>query len=167
MHASVMEWVEQKVRQHALVSPQHDVLEVGSRDINGTVRRLFQGVRQYTGIDAIGGPGVDRVLDAHRLGEAFPENQFDVVVSTEMLEHDSAFWRSVEQMGRVLRPGGFMLLTARGNGFWIHDYPHDYWRFLPDSFRQLFELAGCDSIEIIEDWHPGHPGVFGLGRKRI
>jgi len=161
-----MEWVAQKVTQYRLGTTEHDVLEVGSRDINGSVRPLFHGVRRYTGVDLIDGPGVDRVLDAHRLEEAFPDNRFDVVISTEMLEHDPQFWQSVQQMGRVLRPAGFLVLTARGNGFWVHDYPHDYWRFLPDSFRQLFELASCDEIEITEDWHPGHPGVFGLGRRR-
>jgi len=47
-----------------------------------------------SGIDFIEGPGVDLVLDAHQLTSAFERNSFDIVVSTEMLEHDSEFWTS-------------------------------------------------------------------------
>jgi hypothetical protein len=69
-------------------------------------------------------------------------------------------------MGEVLKPGGLLLITARGNGFWVHGYPHDYYRFLPESFTCLLHYAGCDALEVTEDWFPGHTGVFGLGRKR-
>lgn len=161
-----MEWVATKVEQYNLREPSARVLEVGSRNVNGSVRPLFQGVASYTGVDFIDGPGVDMVLDAHHLTSAFSAGSFDVVVSTETLEHDSAFWTSVEMMGNVLRSGGFLLLTARGNGFWIHGYPHDYYRFLPESFPPLLAYAGCDVLEVTEDWYPGHTGVFGLGRKR-
>jgi SAM-dependent methyltransferase len=151
MHPSVMEWVEKKVQQHDLRQPDLRVLEVGSRNVNGSVRPLFDGVASYTGVDFIEGPGVDLVLDAHRLTSAFARESFDVVVSTEMLEHDSEFWTSMTMMGEVLKPGGLLLITARGNGFWVHGYPQDYYRFLP--------------LEVTEDWFPGHTGVFGLGRK--
>jgi len=164
MHPSVMDWVSSKVEQHSL---KGRVLEVGSRNVNGTVRPLFAGAQEYVGVDFMEGDGVDLVLNAHELTSQFAVDSFDVVVSTEMLEHDSEFWRSVEMMGQVLKPGGHLLLTARGNGFWIHDYPADYYRFLPESFRSLLTLAGCEVVEVTEDWHPGHPGVFGLGRKRL
>jgi hypothetical protein len=88
-----------------------------------------------------------------------------VIVSTEMLEHDNEFWVSIKEMGRVLRRGGIMIITARGNGFMPHDFPSDYWRFLPSSFKMLLEMAGCEVLEIRDDWQPGHPGVFGIGRK--
>jgi hypothetical protein len=29
----------------------------------------------------------------------------------------------------------------------------------------LLEMAGCEVLEIRDDWQPGHPGVFGIGRK--
>ena len=166
MHTSVMEWVSQKVLQYGLAAPGVRVLEVGSRNVNGTVRPLFQGVEAYIGVDFMEGPGVDVVMDAHDLTSRFAPRTFDVVVSTEMLEHDREFWRSIAMMGEVLKPGGYLLLTARGNGFWPHDYPFDYYRFLPESFRYLLGMAGCDALEVAEDWFPGHPGVFGVGCKR-
>ena len=166
MHGSVITWVGEKVGQHQLNAPGLQVLEVGSRDINGSVRPLFAGVGAYTGVDMLAGPGVDHVVDAHDLGGRFAPGSFDVVVSTEMLEHDDRFWISVAAMGQLLRPGGLLILTARGNGFMPHGFPHDYYRFMPQSFPVLFELAECDVLEIAEDQQPGHPGLFGIGRRR-
>jgi SAM-dependent methyltransferase len=161
-----MEWVSQKTMQYNLAAAANNVLEVGSRNINGSVRPIFGAVREYVGVDFEPGPDVDLVLNSHDLTSAFPQASFDVVVSTEMLEHDNEFWKTVDMMGAVLKPGGYLLITARGNGFWVHGYPHDYYRFLPESFRHLLAMAGCDVLEITEDWYPGHSGLFGLGRKR-
>jgi SAM-dependent methyltransferase len=161
MHDSVMQWVGEKAREFDFAGKK--ILEVGSRDVNGSVRPFFAHAASYTGVDFLAGAGVDVLGNAHAL--AFADETFDAVVSTEMLEHDDKFWLSAREMGRVLRTGGILILTARGNGFMPHDYPFDYWRFMPASFRKLFELAGCDALEVREDWQPGHPGVFGVGRK--
>ena len=104
-------------------------------------------------------------MDAHQLG--FSEAEFDIVISTEMLEHDDAFWLSMKEMGRVLRPGGLLIITARGNGFMPHGYPHDYWRFMPQSMEKLLTLAKCEVIEAIEDSEHGHPGIFAMGRRIV
>ena len=61
------------------------VLEVGSLDINGSVRGLFVDC-DYTGIDVASGKGVDWVVN----GEDFaaPANSMDVVISCECFEHN-------------------------------------------------------------------------------
>jgi SAM-dependent methyltransferase len=161
MHQSVIDWVAGITRSHDCFGKS--ILEVGSLDVNGSVRPLFESAGRYTGIDFRAGPGVDLVMNAHKL--AFPDASFDVVISTEMLEHDDEFWISMAEMGRVLKAQGVLIITARGNGFMPHDYPADFWRFMPVSFCKLFSLAGCEPLEITEDWHPGHPGVFGFGKK--
>jgi SAM-dependent methyltransferase len=137
---------------------------VGSMDVNGSIRPLFSHAGHYIGIDFRGGPGVDFVMNAHQI--EFPDSRFDVVISTEMLEHDDEFWSSMREMGRVLRRGGVLMITARGNGFMPHDFPKDYWRFMPASFEKLLNLADCEVLEVREDWQPGHPGLFGVGRRR-
>lgn len=162
MHDSVLQWVAEKARQFDGFAGL-SVLEVGSLNVNGSVRPFFASAVGYTGVDLYTGPGVDLQMNAHAL--AFADASFDVVVSTEMLEHDDEFWRSSAEMGRVLRRGGLLILTARGNGFMPHEYPHDFWRFMPSSFPKLFALAGCETLEVSEDGQPGHPGLFGLGRK--
>ena len=159
MHESVLKYVGEKVMQRQL--QEKSVLEVGS--YNGypkTVREMFKG--SYTGVDMREGSNVDRVMNAHQLEVSWDES-FDVVISTEMLEHDDMFWLSVAEMGRVLKQGGYLILTARGNGYPKHEHPSDYYRFMPASFEMLFSLAGCKPLEIIED--PEVSGVFGLGIK--
>lgn len=158
MHASVMGWVKSRVRHHGLADKS--TLEVGSLDVNGSVRSLFRG--SYVGIDMRRGPGVDVVGTADKL--PFTDDAFDVVVTTEMLEHDPSFWLSLAEMGRVLKPGGHLLITTRGNGFFEHNEPSDYFRFMPASRAVLVALAGCTLVA--EELDPEVPGIFVHGIRR-
>lgn len=157
MHDSVMAWVATQVVTHQLA--KRDTLEVGSLNVNGSVRSLFRG--PYTGVDMRAGPGVDQVALAAEL--PFPDASFDVVVSTEMLEHDPSPWLSMAEMGRVLKAGGHLLLTTRGNGFGEHNEPSDFWRFMPAARQRLLEMAGCRLVSMALD--PEVPGIFVHGRK--
>jgi SAM-dependent methyltransferase len=153
-----MEWVGNQVRVDNLA--HLPTLEVGSLDVNGSVRRFFDG--PYIGIDMRAGLGVDVVGYANAL--PFPDQAFDVVVCTEMLEHDPTFWVSLAQMGRVLKPGGHLLVTTRGNGFGEHHEPSDYWRFMPESMALLCGIASCDPLRMALD--PEVPGIFIHGLRR-
>ncbi len=157
MHGSVYTWIAEQVGKHSL---EGKVLDVGSLDVNGTVRDLFGD--DYTGVDFRDGPNVDQVMNAHKL--KFPASTFDIVVSTELLEHDDEFWTSLKEMGRVLKKGGHLILTTRGNGFKLHSHPDDYWRFMPSARARLLELAKCDPIDLALD--PQAPGIFAYGIKR-
>lgn len=158
MHDSVRSWVTGIVATYQLAAL--DVLEVGALDENGSVRGLFSG--PYIGVDMRDGPGVDQVMDGHDL--KFAARRFDVVVCTEVLEHDEAFWLTLAEIGRVLRPGGHLLLTTRGNGFQLHEFPSDYWRFMPSTDATLVALAGCVLTESMPD--PQAPGIFIHGTRR-
>lgn len=160
MHGSVMDFVRDVIAHYDLKGK--DVLEVGSLNVNGSVRELFE-TDHYIGTDMRMGLGVDYAVNAHDLGGYF-QQQFDVVVSTEMLEHDEAFWVSVQEMGIVLKRGGFLILTARGNGFPQHGFPEDYYRFMPSAATPLLALAHCEKIHVEND--PQDPGLFVVGRKR-
>src|SRR5437667_11583807 len=73
-----------------------DIIEVGSYDVNGSVLPYLQSLApaSYLGVDITPRPGVDLVCDAQRLVEQFGTERFDVVVSTELLEHVRD-WRAV------------------------------------------------------------------------
>lgn len=157
MHESVLKWARAVVA--ALALAERDTLEVGARNVNGSLRSLFRG--RYLGVDIAPGPGVDEIMDAHDL--TFADEVFDVVVCTEMLEHDSAPWLTAREIARVLRPNGVALITARGIGFPRHDYPSDYWRFTEDGIRALCRWAGLTVAQIREDEQ--YPGVMTVAVK--
>lgn len=153
-----MDYVRGKVELYGLADKE--TLDVGSRDYNGTVKSLFS---NYIGLDMEDGANVDIVARADEI--PFPAESFDVVVTTEMLEHDPYFWHSMPEMARVLRPGGYLILTTRGINFHLHGYPDDYWRFTESALAHLFEYAGLNVIEVVPDWYPDHSGVFGIAQK--
>ncbi|MFB6776480.1 methyltransferase domain-containing protein [Streptomyces sp. NPDC056352] len=86
------------------------VLDLGGRDINGTIRAHLPKAT-WTGTDIEPGPGVDIVHDA-TLPWPQDAGQFDVVVCTEVLEH-LPLWRLVlHAAAEALEPGGPELLVV-------------------------------------------------------
>jgi len=115
------------------------ILDVGSRDINGTLRPAAPQGFEYIGIDLEAGKGVDMVLQ-DPYAYPFPGKHFDYVVSTSTFEHDQFFWLTFLECSRVLADGGFLYINTPSNGSY-HGYPHDFWRFYPDSSLALQDWA--------------------------
>lgn len=86
-----------------------DVLEMGSLNVNGTLRDLFEGVC-YTGVDVVPGPDVDVVGTFHEID--FAGDQFDVVCSVNSLEHDMHWEKTLPRMYELLEAGGLMFISA-------------------------------------------------------
>ena len=114
------------------------VLEVGSLDVNGNIRRLLDG-NSFIGIDMRPGACVDIQLNAHDLLTKFEPNTFDCVLCFDTLEHDDKFWLTVDNMRKVLQVGGYMLIGVPGRNCPLHDHPSDYWRFMPNGVVTMFE----------------------------
>ncbi|MGH7093404.1 MAG: methyltransferase domain-containing protein [Stellaceae bacterium] len=128
------------------------ILDVGSRDINGTLRAHAPPGSTYMGVDIEAGPGVDIVLqDPYSF--PFEENEFDAVVSTSCFEHDPMFWLTFSEMIRVTRRQGHIYVNAPSNGAY-HMYPSDNWRFYPDSGKALAAWAQRhgDTIALVESF---------------
>lgn len=107
------------------------------------------------------GPGVDEVVRADSLVERFGADAFDVVVSTEMLEHVREWRTVVSNLKGVVRRGGALLLTTRSKGFPYHGYPDDFWRYEDSDMRRIFADLDIQSLEA----DPSEPGVFMKARK--
>jgi SAM-dependent methyltransferase len=153
-----MEYVSGAIARYGLATGR--TLELGSADVNGSVRPLFSG--EYVGIDHdTQAAGVDMFMSAAAL--TFDDASFDTVVSTSMLEHDPAFWRTLTEVGRVLRPGGFLVLTTVSTGFGYHN-PPDYWRFEMDTIPLLADLAECDVLDARNDPQVGGPQFTAVRR---
>jgi SAM-dependent methyltransferase len=126
------------------------ILEIGSYQVPGQeaigeLRPLFPG-REYVGVDARPGPGVDLVADV----ECLPcdDRSVGTVVAVSTFEHVPRFWKGFEEVARVLRPGGALVVAVPFH-FHIHDYPSDYWRFTPEALQLLLR----DYPTKIVGWH--------------
>lgn len=159
MHASVRDWIASRL---PLIEGAA-VIELGSLDVNGSVRPLVAVLkpREYVGVDLRAGQGVDIVCDVCSgfLRERY--GQFDLVISTETLEHVQSWPLFVHEIKRLAKPGGHILLTCRSPGFALHDYPGDYWRFTSSDLSAAF--SDCDVIEVAND--PEAAGVFLHAKK--
>lgn len=104
MHEAARQWVALHVPDRKV-----DVLEVGGRDINGTVRDLFD-ASSYLSIDLVAGNGVDEVADF----TTWKGKKVDVVVCCEVAEHTPDWPALLENAARHLRKGGLLIFTAAG-----------------------------------------------------
>lgn len=89
------------------------VLDVGSWDVNGNNRFLFKDC-EYTGLDIGPGKNVDIYCSAHEY--AAPDGSYDFIISTEMLEHNVEWEKSLKNMLRLLKSSGMMLITCAAPG---------------------------------------------------
>lgn len=96
------------------------VLDIGSLDINGNNRYLFEKYN-YIGVDIGEGRNVDVVCRGHLYDT---EQRFDTVISTECFEHDEFYNLTIANMYRLLSPGGLLLFTCATTGRAPHGTRH-------------------------------------------
>lgn len=141
------------------------VLEIGSRNVNGTPRPLFEGCALYLGIDPRSGSGVDHVVRAEGYDGHF---NFDYVVTAETMEHADPR-EIIECAWRALKPGGLLILTAATEGRGEHSndgvlgmFEGEYYGNV--SREQLGQLLGEWDVVRLEV-HEGHHDVYAVARK--
>jgi SAM-dependent methyltransferase len=141
------------------------LLEVGSLDVNGSIRPGLEALRpaQYVGIDMRQGPGVDIVCDAAEIDRRFGADAFDVVVSTELLEHAREWKKIIHNFKYVLKPGGLLVVTTRSYGVDFHRHPYDFWRYERDDFELIFSDMDVEDLQL----DPTDPGIFIKARKPL
>ena len=89
------------------------VLEIGSGEIRGSVRRFFDGC-DYLGVDVAPGSSVDRVCPGQDLDEA--SASYDVAISCECFEHNPFWLETLVNMLRMLKPGGLLVVSCALTG---------------------------------------------------
>ena len=120
------------------------VIEIGSQDVNGSLREVCPEGFEYLGLDFQEAKGVDVVLtDPYE----FPleSNSVDIVLSSSCFEHSEMFWLVFLEILRVLKPKGLFYLNAPSAGS-FHRYPVDCWRFYPDSGKALITWANKNGL---------------------
>lgn len=119
-----------------------DILDVGGGEKN-RYKNLFT-FKTFTCLDIYAGPGIDIVASADDI--PLPDESKDSVLSTQMLEHVQYPEKCVQEMYRVLKKGGYAVITVPQ---WneLHAEPHDYWRYTKYGLVELFERNGFRTVE--------------------
>lgn len=105
--------------QLAIFFPDHfidnvNVLEIGSQDINGTVRDYFQPAANYLGLDLGIAKGVDWTIPGELV--ELPDQWARVCISTECFEHAATWEQILLNMIRITQEDGLMILSIAGHG---------------------------------------------------
>jgi SAM-dependent methyltransferase len=138
------------------------VLDAGAGE--GRYAKFF-GRQRYCGVDLAVG---DAAWDYNRLDAVadlldlpFPSGAFDACLSLVTLEHVREPARALSEMGRVLKPGGRLLLAVPQD--WeVHQAPHDFFRYTRYGVRHLLEQAGFADAHVI-----AAGGYFRLLSRRL
>ena len=140
------------------------VIEVGSLDVNGSLRPILESFKpkQYVGVDIIKGRSVDILCNAEDLLDKFEKNSFDILISTELLEHVGNWKKVISNFKNVVKSGGVILVTTRSRGFLYHGFPYDFWRYEIEDMKSIF--SDCIIQKLEKD---SQKGVFIKVRKPI
>jgi len=111
MNSAILDWIQRVKDDHPKLFWKNNVVEFGSLNVNGSAREKFDEPNKYTGVDTQNGEGVDVRSYCH---EFKSDEQFDVVVSTEMLEHDPYWDLSLHRMLELTKIGGSLIITSAG-----------------------------------------------------
>ncbi|MBP7509979.1 MAG: class I SAM-dependent methyltransferase [Prolixibacteraceae bacterium] len=90
----------------------------------------------------------------------FSNDSFDCVLSFQVLEHVANPFEAMQEIGRILKPGGVLLLSVPHLSR-LHELPHDYFRYTENG---LLELAKSANLEVLEIKPTGGLIVF-LGHQ--
>lgn len=154
MHAEALDWVTLYATDDPVA-----VLDLGGRDVNGSVRHLFPKADPYRVMDIRPGVGVDIVADA---GTWTPDRQYDVVVCTEVFEHTANWPLICRTAYDSLLPGGRFIATMAGPGRPAHsavDGMHlrageYYGNVHPETLRAVLKLCGWVDIHVDRQRNP-------------
>jgi SAM-dependent methyltransferase len=140
--------LEAAVREakQALPSPERVVLDIGCG--HKPYADLFVDCA-HVGLNNSGADASPDVIgDASRL--PVRSHSVDLVVCTQVLEHVPRPLQLLEECGRVLKPGGWLIVSAPF--YWpLHEEPHDYFRYTRHGLEHLLREAGLSCRTIRAD----------------
>lgn len=149
--------LERVVQQLAvpLATPGSRVLDYGCAD--RPYRHLFGSDVDYVGADLDGNYEADICLNPD-CSVPLPDAQFDVILSTQVLEHVADPHLYVSECHRLLKPGGSLVMTTHGIMFY-HPDPDDYWRWTTSGLNELLSGEGLNPAEFL--------GIMGLASAAV
>ena len=148
-HREQMSFVESVKRKFPDNFVSSKVLEVGSYNVNGSVRQFFDNC-VYVGLDVFPGNCVDVVCSGHLYGAS--DNTFDCCISCECFEHNPFWKETFLNMFRMLKSGGILIFTCATTGRPEHGTKRT------SPLKQLHKRLGYYAIVLNGDGFVRHIG---------
>lgn len=146
MHPSAMANGRRFFETYAKHKESGLVVDIGSQDVNGSLKTITPERFKYLGVDFQKANNVDIVLDDPY---QFPleSDSVDILMSSSCLEHSEFFWLTFLEMVRVTKPDGLIYLNVPSSGD-HHPYPVDCWRFRLDAAKALMNWANREGYRV-------------------
>ena len=170
MHQSAMLRMNWFIENYVAKDKKVKVLDVGSYNVNGCYKDLFQKRNnvEYFGLDVQAGPNVDIVTNGNYDWDNVENEAFDYVISGNTFEHIEYPWLTIKLIYQKLKFGGFACIIAP-NSSPEHRYPVDCYRYYADGFRALAKwggfhlinvsVAGIPNSSVSDEWNSIHNDV--------
>jgi SAM-dependent methyltransferase len=122
-----------------------DVLDIGCG--NKPYQPIFTDVTSYYGCDVIQSSENKVDLLCLSTNIPLPDDSFDTIFSTQVLEHVEDHLKMLQEAHRLLKPNGHIILSAPM--VWEHhEVPYDFFRFTRYGLEYIFQKAGFTDIKI-------------------
>lgn len=162
MRQNILKFVELCSQSLPMAEPIYEFgsLQVPGQEGEADLRRFFPG-KKYVGTDMRAGPGVDKIIDLHRI--RLRSRSVGTALMLDTIEHVEFVRSAIKNVHRVLKKDGILVISSHMN-FPIHSYPNDYWRFTPEGLKSLlkpFATIFVDSTGMSDFPHT----VLGFGCK--
>lgn len=166
------------------LNPQQElkILDIGSFDKTGDYNYgliLNEKKWTYHGLDMRKGNNIDIVVEDPYHWDEIEDESYDIIVSGQAFEHIEFFWLTLEEVKRVLKPGGLFILIVPSTGP-VHRNPYDCYRFNADAMQAMAKYINFEVLEfgtnfdkISDPWYdsflvskkPGSGSVENLENK--
>jgi SAM-dependent methyltransferase len=124
------------------------ILDIGPQNYKGITPFLKEGIVVET-LDIDPKSNCTYIGDICHKNNCLPDNYFDYVICTEVLEHTLQPFAAVTEIWRILKSGGVFFLSVPFN-FRIHGPSPDCWRFTEDGLRALLADFTDHEINVLE-----------------
>jgi SAM-dependent methyltransferase len=176
MHWSSFQTMNDKLKQYLGTEFKEPlaIVDLGSQRIGNqplSYRGLVPEAWKYIGVDLAIGNNVDIIMPSE-FSIPFETSSINILISGQCLEHCRNPFLLVAEATRVLKPRGWMFITAPA--VWPeHKVPIDCFRFYPDGMRAVMEQSGLEVVETfvggsthVGGENPTAYDCWGIGRKK-
>lgn len=137
---------EKKIPYLLKPDKKYDILDYGCG--SKPYEYIFEGhINKYTGVDIGENPRADHKIEPGGI-LPFNDHSFDIVLSSQVLEHVEDVNQYMKECYRVLKPNGFFLLSTHGT-WQYHASPHDFHRWTSIGLKKLIKAFGFRIIDFI------------------